>query len=259
MSDVLGRILAATRDECAALARQLPPELDHRPLDVAAALRRREGTLALIAEIKHRSPSAGPLSRALSPGARARAYVAGGARMVSVLVDRAHFDGDYAHLAEARGAVSVPLLAKGFCVDPVQIVAARRAGADALLLIARILPGSALSELHEATRAAGLTPIVEVVDEDELARAVALGPAVVGVNARDLSTLVMDPARARRVATAIPPGPTALWFSGLATPADVRAVAGLPRVDGALVGEVLMRTDAPTPLLASLAEAACPP
>lgn len=256
MSDVLARILAATRDECAALRGALPPELGHRPLDVGAALGRRDGALALIAEIKHRSPSAGPLSRALSPAARAAAYVAGGAQMVSVLVDRAHFDGDYAHLAEARRAVSVPLLAKGFCVDPVQIEAARRVGADAVLLIARILDGHALAELHHATRAAGLAPIVEVVDEAELERALAVDAAIVGVNARDLSTLVMDPARARRVLARIPPGPRALWFSGLGTDADVRAVASEPRVDGALVGEVLMRTDAPTPLLRSLSEAA---
>ena len=260
MSDALGPILAATRVECARLRRALPDDVGHAPLDVHACLGRTIGSggpaLALIAEIKHRSPSAGALSRALSPADRARAYVAGGAAMVSVLVDRAAFDGDYAHVSEARAAVSVPLLAKGFCVDPIQVEAARRAGADAVLLIARILDRVALAELHACCLAAGLTPIVEVVDEPELERALAVSPRVLGVNARDLSTLIMDRARADRVVAAIPPGPRALFFSGLSTPADVARVSALPRVDGALVGEVLMRSDAPTPVLAALAAAA---
>jgi len=255
VTDVLGPILAATRDECVRLQSALPDDVGHTPLDVHAALASSTG-LALIAEIKHRSPSAGPLSRALSPADRARAYVAGGAAMVSVLVDRASFDGDYAHLAEARGAVTVPLLAKGFCIDPIQIEAARRAGADAVLLVARILPQPALADLHAGCIAAGLTPIVEVVDEAELERAWQLSPTVVGVNARDLSTLVMDRARADRVIAAIPAGPRALFFSGLSTPDDVARVAAVSRVDGALIGEVLMRSDAPTSLLATLTAAA---
>lgn len=261
---VLDGILATTLDEIAALRASPMPAIDRPTLDVPARLRRPAGgALRLIAEHKRRSPSAGALSTALSPAARARIYADAGASMISVLVDRAHFDGDFSHLREARGAIgeALPLLCKGFVLDEAQLDAARAFGADAVLLIARVLPGASLGALVAAARARGLEPIVEVVDELELSRALEAGPAVIGVNARDLDTLNMDEARAARVLAAIPEGLVALHFSGVRSSDDVRAIRAVgPRpVDGALIGEALMRRDDPGPLLRELAAAASAP
>ncbi|MGZ5970755.1 MAG: indole-3-glycerol-phosphate synthase, partial [Polyangiales bacterium] len=178
-----------------------------------------------------------------------------GAAMVSVLVDREHFDGGYHHLAAARASTRLPLLAKGFAIDEIQIEAARRAGADAVLLIVRILDDAALRSLIRATQARGMEPIVEVVDEPELTRALDADARTLGVNARDLSTLVMDPERASRVMASIPSDRVSLWFSGLGAAADVKRIAASP-IHGALVGEGLMRADDPRPLLRSMVAAA---
>lgn len=256
---VLDRILATTRDEIAELRARAPFATSGRPtLDVFARLRRPAGApLRLIAENKRRSPSAGALSTALSSGDRARAYVEAGATMISVLVDRAHFAGGFEHLREARDAIgeAVPLLAKGFVIDEIQLDAARAEGADAVLLIARILDDAALPALVAAAQSRGLEPIVEVVDDAELQRALGTPARVIGVNARDLATLDMDAARAARVLASIPPRCVALHFSGVAHPADVSALARRG-IDGALVGEALMRADDPRPLLSAMVEAA---
>jgi indole-3-glycerol phosphate synthase len=259
--NVLERILATTREELAELAARTPlPAPARATLDVVARLRRPAGApLRLIAENKRRSPSAGALSTVLSTGARARAYVEAGATMISVLVDRAHFAGGFAHLREAREAIgeAVPLLAKGFVIDELQLDAARAEGADAVLLIARILDAAALPALVVAAQARGLEPIVEVVDDAELQRALETPARVLGVNARDLATLEMDASRAARVLASIPARCVALHFSGVASAADVTALARRrPRLDGALVGEALMRADDPRPLLSAMAEAA---
>lgn len=256
---VLDGILAATRVECERLRNAPPDVVAHAPIDVAARLRRTRGEpLRLITEIKLRSPSAGPLSRALSVDERARVYAREGATMISVLVDRAHFDGGYEHFARVRAATELPLLAKGFVVDEVQLDAARRCGADAVLLIVRILDRATLQRLMRATEARGLTPIVEVIDEPELALALEAGARVIGVNARDLATLEMDAARAARVQAAIPTDRVALFFSGLSKPDDVARIAATAgrAPDGALIGETLMRQDDPGPLLAAMVRAA---
>ena len=210
--------------------------------------------LRLIAEIKHRSPSAGPLSTTLSPTARALAYEAAGASAISVLTDAAFFAGSFAHLREVTAAARVPVLCKDFVLDPIQLAHAASAGASLVLLIVRILDGGALEELVAASLAHGLTPLVEVHGHDELDRAIAAGAQLVGVNARDLDTLVIDRPRAAEVLAAIPRGVVAVHLSGLATPADVTAVPS--RADAALLGEALMRRDDPTDLLASLVAAA---
>jgi len=254
---VLARILDAKRREVEALQskpRRAPP--DRRPIDVPKALRRDGGRLRLIAEVKLRSPSAGVLSRALAPEARALVYARGGAAMVSVLCDAPFFDGSWEHLAAARGAIdaaglAVPLLAKEFVVDARQIAEARDRGADAVLLIARIVDGAALATLVTAARAEGLEPFVEVVDEAELDTALAAGARVVGVNARDLDTLVMDPVRTARVLERIPRDRVAVHLSGVRSP-DAFAAVARGRADAALVGEALMRADDPAPLLASM-------
>jgi indole-3-glycerol phosphate synthase len=245
-----------------------PRSSERTPLDVLAALRRPPGApLRLIAEVKLRSPSAGPLSRALTPEARAVAYAESGAAMVSVLCDGGFFDGSWDHLAAARAGLdacggvgrgadaAVPLLAKDFVVDERQIEEARARGADAVLLIARIVSAARLKELARAARDAGLEPLVEVVDEAELAAGLAAGARLVGVNARDLDSLAMDAARTARVLDAIPDEVVAVHLSGLRTAADVAAIAR-GRPDAALIGEALMRQDDPRPLLKALAEAA---
>jgi indole-3-glycerol phosphate synthase len=251
---LLADILASKRREIEALRKSKLPAPSHTPVDVSAALRR-SGALRLACEIKLKSPSAGPLSRALDVPSRAAIYAREGASLISVLCDGPFFDGGYEHLAAARAAVRTPLLAKEFVLDEVQIDAARAHGADTVLLIARIVDRPGLAALIAAARARGLEPIVEVVDEPELESALAGAARVIGVNARDLDTLQMDAARAARVLAAIPRDKVALHLSGVKTPDDVRAIAK-GRADAALVGETLMRADDPAPILAELVRAA---
>ena len=262
-ANVLEAIVAATREEIARLRETPPRHGEHAPIDVERVLRRGRGDpLRLIAEIKKRSPSAGTLSRVLSVEARARVYAREGAAMISVLVDRAHFDGGYEDLALARAAIEAPILCKGFVLDEVQVDAARASGADAVLIIARILDERTLARLVEAVRARGMAPVVEVVDERELERALGAGATIVGVNARDLDTLRMDGERAARVVAAIPRTHVALFFSGISSPAEVARLARSSEearpLDGALIGEALMRRDDPGPLLREMVVAARP-
>jgi len=263
MNGVLGGILKDTWQEIEAL-RDTPPltRRPHHTIDARSVLRRPKGArMRLIAEIKFRSPSAGALSTALGVRERASAYVDAGADMISVLVDRAHFGGSFDHLAEARAAVGteVPLLCKGFIVDEIQLDAAQSGGADAALLIVRVLdehPG-ALSRLVSAARARALCPIVEVTNHDELRRALDAGAEVIGVNARDLDTLVIDANRAAAVLAEIPASVVALAFSGVSSPEQVASLARMAprRVDAALIGEALMREDDPHNLLTAMTAA----
>ncbi len=253
----LGDILATKGAEVSEL-RSRPRAASGRVAhDVVGALRRSPGApLRLIAEVKLRSPSAGPLSRTLMPAARAVAYAEAGASMVSVLCDAKYFDGSWSDLAACRALLdgagrTVPLLAKEFVIDERQIAEARDRGGDAVLLIARIVSRAQLVELADAARAHGIEPLIEVVDESEVASALEARARVVGVNARDLDTLVMDAARTARVLAAIPHEVVAVRLSGLRSAADVAAIAR-ERPDAALVGEALMRQDDPRPLLAAM-------
>ena len=180
--------------------------------------------------------------------------------MVSVLCDGPYFDGSFAHVAAARMALrhattNAPILAKEFVLDARQIAEARDRGADAVLLIARLGDERALSRLVLSARSEGIEPLVEVVDERELEWALAAEADIVGVNARDLDTLAMDPARAARVLAAIPSDVIAVHMSGVRDPDGVRAVAS-GRADAALVGEALMREDDPRSMLRALVAAA---
>lgn len=259
---ILDDILAAKRADLPrlrALARQAAPR-PRAPRRAFDALRRDAGQpLRLIAEIKRRSPSAGPLSMVLSAGDRARAYAEAGATMVSVLADTPFFAGGWEDVREAAEALcdaAVGVLAKEFVVDPVQVDLAEATGADLVLVIARILPDDGLLRaLVDRSRAAGIEALVEVASEPELERALAAGARIVGVNARDLDTLVVDVGRAHALSRGVPDGVVSLHLSGLRSDNDVRTVAR-GRSDGALVGEILMREDDPRPLLRSYTLAA---
>ncbi len=249
----LERILSTKRDEVGRLSGHTLPA---PPARRVVALQRAPGEpLRLIAEIKRRSPSAGPLSTVLGVAERAAAYERGGAAMISVLCDRTYFDGNLAHLRAARATTNLPLLCKDFIIHERQLAVARAFGADAALLIARCVSPRELAGLVQAARAHDLVPLVEVVDEAELQAALAAHAPIVGVNARDLDTLEIDLERAHRVLQAVPPDVTRVRFSGVAAAADVRRIAATP-TDAALIGEVLMRADDPEPLLRELAAAA---
>lgn len=263
MSGVLDAIVAAKELEVEALVRTpAAARGSHVPRrNMASSLRRRGGEpLRLIAENKRRSPSAGALSVALSTPERVARYAGSGAAMVSVLCDAEFFGGSWNDVALARDALasigsSIPVLAKEFILHERQLSEARACGADAVLLIARISGKKALGALHERAAALGLESLVEVVTEEELAWALDAGAEVVGVNARDLDTLVIDAERAARVLEAIPPACIPVYLSGLKRPGDVARIAST-RAHAALVGESLMREDDPRALLTALVAAA---
>ena len=263
MSGVLSDIVESKRREIHGLKhRACYTRVPDGPrANATEALRRPPGDpLRLIAENKRRSPSAGELSSALTAAERAVRYAEAGAAMVSVLCDGPFFGGSWDDVVEVRQALeaaghATPVLAKEFVIDERQLREAAACGADVVLLIARILDAERLVQLSGHASNLGLAAIVEVVTEEELAWAIAAGAAIVGVNARDLDTLVMDGARADRVLAAIPEGVIPLYLSGLKSPADVQRVAST-RAHGALVGERLMREDDPAPLLRSLLSAA---
>lgn len=250
---MLAKILETKRSELAELRRRpLPAPPPLRPL----RLKRAAGApLALITEIKRRSPSAGPLSTALSVAARARAYERAGASMLSVLCDRQYFDGEYTHLAEARSATTLPILCKEFVLDEAQLDAARAFGADAVLLIVRCLTPPQLARLLAAAAERGLAVLTEIHAPQEAQVALDAGAQIIGVNARDLDTLQLDSARAERVLAELPAHVTRVHLSGIKDEAQVQQCAR-STIDAALMGEVLMRQADPEPLLSRLAAAA---
>lgn len=259
MTNVLERILLSKREDIALLAKtKVDTRIAGGPRNnvISSLTRGKDDALRLVTEIKRRSPSAGPLSTALSVAARALAYARSGASMISVLCDAHFFDGGWAHVVEARRALedaglAVPILAKEFILDERQLEEAAACGADAALLIARIVDHDQLGRLVRRARMLGLEPLVEVVTEDELSAAIDADAKVIGVNTRDLDTLAMDAGRAARVLAAIPGDRISVHLSGLKSPDDVRAVARSD-VDAALIGEALMREDDPSSLLRAM-------
>jgi indole-3-glycerol phosphate synthase len=199
---------------------------------------------SVIAEVKRRSPSKGDLAEIVDPAALARQYAAGGAAAISVLTEERRFGGSLEDLRAVRAAVDVPLLRKDFVVDPYQLLEARAFGADLILLIVAALDDATLRRLHDQARELGLTVLVEVHDERETARAVALGAELVGVNARNLKTLAVDQDTFGRLAPLVPADRVLVAESGISTPVDVKRHVG----EGAravLVGEALVRDGDP--------------
>ena len=199
---------------------------------------------SVIAEVKRRSPSKGDLAEIADPAALARHYAAGGAAAISVLTEERRFGGSLEDLRAVRTAVDVPLLRKDFVVDPYQVLESRVAGADLVLLIVAALDDDQLRRLHDHARELGMAVLVEVHDEPETARAVALGAELVGVNARNLKTLEVDPDAFGRLAPLLPPDRVLVAESGISSPVDVkRYVAEGARA--VLVGEALVKDGDP--------------
>jgi indole-3-glycerol phosphate synthase len=202
----------------------------------ASALR--GGTVAVIAELKRRSPSKGTINEALDVPSRAAEYAAAGAAAISVLTEPVRFGGSLDDLRAARGAVSLPLLRKDFIVSRLQLLESRAAGASAVLLIARALPPERRAALADEARALGLDVLLEVRDELEMQHALRVEHALIGVNNRNLETLALDDAISARLMPLVPAHRTAVYESGVNARADVERAASLG-ADAVLVGSSL--------------------
>ena len=216
--------------------------------DFAAALT--VSGLQVIAEIKRRSPSAGPIAPGLDPVSQAEAYVAGGAAAISVLTEPEFFGGSLEDLRRVRGVVDVPVLRKDFILDERQVWEARIAGADAVLLIVAAL-GDRLASLVQVATEAGLAALVEAHTVEEAEAARASGAVVVGVNNRDLTTFVTDLEVSERVAGALPADVVRIAESGVSDAAGAARMAAAG-YDAILVGEALVRSDRPADLIRNL-------
>jgi indole-3-glycerol phosphate synthase len=254
---ILDDILARTRADLVERKRVRPiaaleAEAARRPpaRSLARALRQ-PGRITCIAEFKRRSPSAGWIAEKAEPGAMARAYAAGSASAMSVLTDGPFFGGSLDDLVAARAAADLVILRKDFIVDRYQVVEARAAGADALLLIVAALADAELATLLATTREMGLEALVEAHDAGEVARAIAAGAEVIGINNRDLRTFTVDRELAARLRPTVPPDRVIVAESGIRDAADVARLrtAG---VDAILVGETLMRAPDPAAGLRTL-------
>jgi indole-3-glycerol phosphate synthase len=246
------------------LVAEIRRDLDRRPLDDGALLARalamppprdflgalRSHELAVIAEVKRASPSAGAIADP-DPAAQARAYADAGAAAISVLTEPRHFDGSLADLRAARGAVDVPVLRKDFLVHPSQVIEARAAGADAVLLITAAVTPAELAALVATADDLHLGVLLEVHSDVDLEIALATDARVIGVNARDLETLEVDPVRALERLRRVSGDRVRVLESAIATRADVSAAveAGASAI---LVGETLMRAADPRAKLREL-------
>jgi len=250
----LDNILASKHTELARAKAQVPQALLERQAAARADVPRgftdalaRPG-VRIIAEIKRASPSLGDIRPDLDAAATAQAYADGGAAALSVLTEPAFFKGSAADLRLARAAVSIPVLRKDFIIDPYQVYETAAMGADALLLIVRILDDKRLHALYALARDLGLDVLAEVFNEQEVARVNALGATLVGINNRDLAQFKTDVTHAARLAKHLHPGTAVVALSGIHTAADIRQ----NRADGIrrfLIGEALVRQADPTAML----------
>lgn len=209
------------------------------------------GRVNVIAECKRRSPSRGVLATTYDPVAIARQYEAGGAAAVSVLTEPTFFDGALDHLTAVRAAVGVPLLRKDFIVDDYQLLEARAAGADAVLLIVAALEQRALGHLQQRAAELGLATLIEVHDEEELARALDSGARLIGVNNRNLRTLAVDVEASYRLAGQIPANVVAVSESGLQSRADLEKLSAAG-YRAFLIGERFMTDSNPAAAIRAL-------
>ena len=244
-----GELSASDRERLAACARPVR--------DFVSALCDR-ADVAVIAEVKKVSPSAGPIAPDCDASKQALHYQDGGAAAISVLTEPESFGGSFGDLSDVADAVDIPVLCKDFVVEPVQLFIARCHGADAVLLMVSVL-GDQLAEYVDLAVTLGLTPLVEVVNADELDVALSAGARVVAVNSRDLHSLEVDSEAARQVARAAAlRGLTVVAASGIKTRADVAAAAAAG-ARAVLVGETLMRAEFPEDVLEELTGVALNP
>lgn len=258
MIDRLGEILDRKRGELSARRSALAslasrPRPSRAPVDLLEALR--QPGPAIIAEIKRRSPSAGALRPGLDPATLAQTLQAAGARALSILTDGAGFGGSLDDLEAVRAATTLPLLRKDFLLDPLELVEARHAGADAALLIAEALPGGALAEAIAAAAELSLTALVEAHSIEEAERCLAAGARLLGINNRDLRTLATDLGACERILPLLRGRALLVAESGLRSAADVRRMRAAG-ADAVLVGESLLRAEDPARALRELLEGA---
>lgn len=245
-SSTLDKIVAAKRGQIAA-DRQRVPEAELRrrlaeapaPRDFFAALAA-PGPIKLIAEVKKASPSAGVIRADFDPVKIAETYVRHGASCLSVLTDEPFFQGRLEYLTAVRAAVAAPVLRKDFILDSYQLLEARAAGADAVLLIAECLDDCQLRKLHNETIELGMTPLVELYQRENLPRVLEAGATLVGVNNRDLRTFTVDLEHSLRLREAVPAHCVMVSESGIKTRADVERLQAAG-IEAMLVGESLMR------------------
>jgi indole-3-glycerol phosphate synthase len=242
--DLSRRRASTSEAELRARILDLPPALDPLPAF------RGPGS-SVIAEVKRRSPSKGDLAAIPDPAALAATYQRGGAHAISVLTEERRFGGSLGDLDAVRAAVEVPVLRKDFVVDTYQLLETRAHGADLVLLIVAALPDDELRRLYDHAIELGLTPLVEVHDETEAEHAAELGALLVGVNARNLKTLDVDPQTFGKVAPLLPDDAVLVAESGIGSPDDVRRLVG----EGAqvvLVGEALVKDGDPEAAVRSM-------
>jgi indole-3-glycerol phosphate synthase len=249
--DLAAREAVTSLDELKALARKAPDALDPMPAF------RAEG-VSVIAEVKRSSPSKGALATIDDPASLAAEYAAGGAATISVLTEQRRFGGSLDDLRAVRESVRIPVLRKDFIVTSYQLWEARAAGADLALLIVAALDQHQLEGLLDRAVSIGLTPLVEVHDEEEVDRALEAGAQLIGVNARNLKTLEVDRDTFSRLAPRIPDDVVRVAESGVRGPHDVFEYAK-QGANVVLVGETLVRGDNPREAVADLVAAGAHP
>jgi indole-3-glycerol phosphate synthase len=248
VATILDEIVAAKRREIERAKAAVPEANLRRRLAAAPPVRdffaalASPGPIRLIAEVKKASPSKGVIRAEFDPVRIARTYQQHGAACISVLTDEPYFQGSLQYLRQIRADVDLPLLRKDFIVDPYQVVEARAAGADAVLLIAECLDGGALEELHDAIVELGMTPLVELYEPENLPRVLEAGARLIGVNNRDLRTFEVDIGHTLRLRRRIPADRLVVGESGIRTRADVERLQSAG-VQAILVGETLMAAD----------------
>jgi len=249
--DLAERETAVSLDDLKEAARRAPDALDPMPAFSSPGV-------SVIAEVKRSSPSRGELATISDPAALAADYQSGGATTISVLTEQRRFGGSLADLEAVRAAVQIPVLRKDFIVTSYQLWEARAAGADLALLIVAALSQNELELLHERAVSIGLTPLVEVHDEEEVERALAAGATLVGVNARNLKTLDVDRDTFARLAPRIPDEVVRVAESGVRGAHDVFEYAK-QGANVVLVGETLVRGTDPRAAVAELVNAGAHP